>query len=147
MVKMKTTIAEQLKIATDSLTALNAELATVKAEHATAAQEATDLKAKLAQLQSDFDAVVEKHEGIALDNVGLTNKVNELTAQLEAAKQSAHQKAADIVASIGVPAVESTPSISQQTAEGLWEQYRALQSSDPREATRFYRKNQQQMDR
>jgi septal ring factor EnvC (AmiA/AmiB activator) len=144
---MKQTIAEQLKLATESLTQINAELATVKAERDQAAQEAADLKAKLTQLQTNFDAVCEKHEGIALDNVELNYKVNDLTAQLEAATKSAHQKAADIVASIGVPAVESTPTISQQTKEGLWEQYRELQKSDPREATRFYRKHQTQMDR
>ena len=144
---MKQTIAEQLKIATEALTQLNAELATVKAERDQAAQEAADHKSKLTQTQTDLESVIEKHEGLALDNADLAGKVNDLTAQLEAATKSAHQKAADIVASIGVPAVESTPTISQQTKEGLWEQYRALQKSDPREATRFFRKNQQQMDR
>lgn len=141
---MKTTLSEQLKAAQEQhaaeLSARDAQIAKLTADCASASQESADLKAKLSH-------VTEQHEILCRDNVELCGEVEELKQQLEAAKTSAHQKAADIVAAIGVPAVESAPTISQQTAEGLWEQYRSLQKSDPREATRFFRKNQQQMDR
>jgi chromosome segregation ATPase len=113
-------------------------------------------EAKVAELETAILAMSEKLEATEKAMSAKAEEVVKITAELEKVKAdtiaiqnekaTASEKAAKIVASIGVkPAnVTSAPTaVTKPTKDDLWTKYKAL--SDPKERNAFYRTNRADM--
>ena len=97
--------------------------------------------AKNEELNAKVEELTEANINSEAKIVALTEAhADELEAEKAKVDEIANAKALEIVAQQGAePAEEIDVKAEEKTEEQLWEEYQALNKSNPREATRFYR--------
>lgn len=125
---------EQINSLSNDLSAAQAELTAERDTVATQAQSISDLQAQIATLTAERDSSAE----------GLTQaqaQIETLQAEVQTTQASASAKAAEILASAGVPPLENVDNAGSQLS--IREQYNALKT--PAERQSFREKNWNQL--
>jgi ATP-dependent Clp endopeptidase proteolytic subunit ClpP len=125
--------------AENQINEISAKLEEAQNDLVTALTELTEAKASLETItneRADICAKLEEASG----------EIESLKAKLTAAEASAASKAAEILATAGVPALtDALENDNADAGKSLYAQYRELQSKDPVAAAKFWEENEKQI--
>lgn len=138
--------ADKLKAHIDEADSLRTDLVSAEAKIA----ELTNLAAVVAEKDlevSNLTAAAElfKAEIVAKDETitGLQGELTQAQSDIQAAKESAGNRAIEALAAIGQP--EPLAEHGEQFNESAYQKYRQLQKTDPRAAAKFWEENESQI--